>query len=112
MISFFTAFGPVAVLFSSEFWVRLPVGIVLVTVVLLTFWYVWTSLEARADYGLLEADVLEEALVSFTGGLGDAGDGDGQDTNGKFSQPKTMKETFNRLLLPRRLGPSTPPTPF
>jgi len=46
MIAFTTAFSLEVLVFDSEFWTRLPIGIVLVMMLLLISWYAWTRLEA------------------------------------------------------------------
>ena len=69
-ISFFTAFCLEALLFSVEVWAKLPVGIVLVMILLLISWCVWTTLEAKADFSILSrVNDLKDRLVGFTRSL-------------------------------------------
>jgi len=113
-VAFLTAFGLEALLYSSELWARLPVGVVLTMIVLLISWCVWTTLEAKGDFSLLErVHVLKDGLVGFTGRLrgktsesrsdtGVAGDEGGQGKIERLSQSETLKETLNRFRRPRR----------
>ena len=118
-IAFTTAFALEALLYSSELWTRLPVGIVLAMMALLISWCVWTSLEAKADYSVLDrVDDLKNRLVDFTRDLrgktsehgSDAtggGNNDGQSNSGKLNRSGTLKEAFDRIRWPR---PSTSST--
>lgn len=118
-ISFLTAFGLEALVFSNELWTRLPVGVVLATITLLILWCVWTALAAKADFGLLSGvHVLKDGLAQFTRGLrgktsepgsdaGDADDGDGQGKIGTLSQSRALREAFNRLRSRRPRAPAS-----
>jgi len=51
-------------------WTKLPVGIVLAVIALLISWCIWTSLEAKADYSVLDrVAALKYRLVEITRGL-------------------------------------------
>lgn len=113
-VAFFTAFGLEALLFSSELWARLPVGIAVAMVVLLIVWCVWTAFETREDSRAgCCLDPLKDSLVEFTRGLrgktsnpgpevGDVGDADSQGKSGMLSRSETLKEAFGRFRRPRR----------
>ena len=63
MIAFPTAFGLEVLLFSSELWARLPVGVVLTVIVMLISWCVWTMLEAKSGFNVLvRVHALKEAF--------------------------------------------------
>ena len=112
-VAFLSAFGLEALLFSSELWTRLPVGVVLVMIVLLISWCVWTTLEAKGDFSLLSiVHNLKDSLVGLSRRLQgttsdpesdaeDAGGGDGQGNIRRLSRSETLKEAFNRLRRPR-----------
>lgn len=113
-ISFFTAFGLEALLYSDELWTRVPVGTLLATMIILIFWCVRTALEARADFSLLgKAHALKGGIVSFARRLrgktpepgpdtGSAGGGSDRGKIWMLSRSETLKEAFNRLRRPRR----------
>ena len=112
-IAFLSAFGLEALLFSSELWTRLPVGVVLTIIVLLISWCVWTRLAAKGNISLLSIiDDLTVCLFYFARPLrgktsdsgsraGGAGDGDDQCEVGMLSHFGTLKEAFNRFRLQR-----------
>ena len=120
-IAFLTAFGLEALLFSSELWARLPVGVVLTVIVMLISWCVWTTLEAKSDFSVLvRVHDLKDGLVDFTRRLrgkisgpvsdaGDVGGGAGQGRIRRLSRSETFKEAFNKLR-PRRPRASTSAT--
>ena len=98
-ISFFAAFGLEVLLFSNELWARLPAGIVLVVMVLLISWCVWTMLEARVEFSLLGGvHALKGGLVDFTRRLQGKTSGPGSDEgyNGDSNRKGALKEAFNR----------------
>jgi hypothetical protein len=96
-IAFLSAFGIEALLFSDELWTRLTVGVVLVIIILLTFWCVSTTLEAKTGFSLLHGiRGSKDGLVGFTRGV-----------SGKTSE--SLKGAFNRLR-PRRQRASTSAT--
>jgi len=113
-IAFLSAFGLEALLFSSELWARLPVGVVLAMIIMLICWCVWTTLEANTSFSLLsKVHVLKDRLVNFTRGVrgqtsepepgaGDAGGGNGQGRVRILSQSATLKEALDRLRPSRR----------
>jgi len=121
-MAFTTAFGLEALLFSSETWARLPVGIVLATMVLLISWCVGTTFEAKTDFSALDrVHVLKDHLVDFTRKLrgkgsepeldvGDGGDDDGQDISETLNRMGSLKEAFSRPWRPRRQRASTSAT--
>ena len=113
--SFFAAFCLEALLFSDELWTKLPVGILLVMMLFLVSWCVWTTLEAKADFSILSRVYdLKDGLVGFTRGLrgktsepeSDAGDGGSV----MLTKPGPLKEAFNRLRRPREPRVSTSST--
>ena len=121
-MAFTTAFSLEALLFSSEMWARLPVGIVLAMMVLLITWCVGTTFEAKKDFSALgRAHEFKDRLVDFTRKLrgkasehvidvGDGGRDDGQDMSGMPNPTVTLKEAFSRCTRPRRKRASTAST--
>ena len=121
-VAFLSAFGLEALLFSSELWARLPVGVVLAMIVMLISWCVWTTLEAKGDFSLLsKVHILKGGLVGFTRTLrgktsetgsdtGDGGDDDSQSKVGTLSRSGTFKVALDRLRRPRRSRASTSAT--
>jgi len=115
-VAFLSAFGLEVLLFSNGLWTRVPVGVILVMILMLISWCIWTTLEAKTDFSLLSSvHTLKDRLVDFTRdargrtsepGLdaGDAGDDDGQ---GKIRRSGTLRETFSRLRLQRAPTPTT-----
>ena len=111
--AFLSAFGLEALLFSDELWTRLPVGVVLVMILMLISWCIWTTLEAKTDFSLLSTiHDLKDRLVWFTRGVRgktpepgpDAGDfrgGDGQGNTRRPSRSGTLRETLSRFRLQR-----------
>jgi len=88
-------------MFSSELWARLPVGIVLAMMILLTSWCVWTSLEARKKFSILDGvHVLRDRLVNFTRSL--RGKPDASDCGSDDGRDGMLKEAFTRLRQLRR----------
>jgi len=108
MIAFTTAFSLEALVFSSEFWAILPVGIVLAVMILLTSWCVWTRLEATWDLNVLDGvHVLRDRLVDFIRSLrGKTGTRDGEGDDGRDGM---LKEAFARFRQSRRLRVSVSP---
>ena len=105
--AFFTAFGLETLLFSSELWAKLPVGVVLAMMVILISWCIWTTLEAGGDISFLGwAHALKGVLAGFIRRLQgkatesgpDEGNGGDRDRQGKS---RALKEVFNRLRPPR-----------
>ena len=105
-IAFLTAFGLEALLFSSELWARVPVGVVLTMTIMLISWCVWTTLEAKSDPSVLVGvHDLKDGLINFTrclrgktsGPLSDAVDVE----IGRLSRLGTLKEAFNWPQRPR-----------
>ena len=67
MIAFTAAFSLEALVFSHQLWAKLSVGVVLAVMVLLITWCVWTTVEAQADFSVLErVHFLKDRLVCFT----------------------------------------------
>ena len=120
-VAFLSAFGLEALLFSNGLWTRVPVGVILVMILMLISWCIWTTLEAKTDFSLLSSvHTLKDRLVDFTRGargnasepgsdVGDAGDDDGQGKIRRLSRSGTLKEAFGRLR-PRRPRASTSAT--
>ena len=123
-VSFLTAFGLEVLLYSDGLRARLPVGALLVMVVLLIFWCIWTTLEARVNFSLFgRVCVLKDGLVSFmtrrlsgktSGPRSDVGGAAGSGGQGKIEMlaprlSEGLKEVFNRLHLSRRSGDSISP---
>ena len=121
-MAFTTAFGLEALLFSSEMWTRLPVGIVFVIMILLISWCVGTTFEAKTDFSTLDrVHVFKDHLVDFTRKLrgkasepeldaGDGGDDDGQDMRETLNRMESLKEALSRPWRPRRHRASTSAT--
>jgi len=101
VIAFTTAFSLEALVFSSELWARLPVGIVLAMMILLISWCVWTRLEATWGLSVLDGvHVLRDRLVNLIRSLrGKTGTGDGEGDDGRDGM---LKEAFTRLRQLRR----------
>lgn len=113
-IAFTTAFGLEVLLFSSEMWTKVPVGVTLALMVLLISWCVWTALEAKKDISILGGvHSLKESLVELTRGLRgrtsepgpDIGDNGGQDSggtlNGRWRLRRPRASTLSALVNPR-----------
>ena len=49
-IAFTTAFGLEALVFSSQLWAKLPIGIVLAVILLLISWCAWTAMVDEKDF--------------------------------------------------------------
>ena len=105
-MAFSAAFGLETLVFSRQLWARLSVGVVLAMMVLLICWCIWTTVEAQADFSVLErVHSLKDRLVGFTRRLRgktpepgpDAGDGEGGDSQsegGILQQSGTSTEAF------------------
>lgn len=66
-ISFLAAFTLEGLVFSNELWAKLPVGVVLMMIVLLIFWCVSTTFEAKTKFSFLSGvHVLKHGLFDFT----------------------------------------------
>ena len=117
-VAFLSAFGLEALLFSNGMWTRLPVGVVLVMILMLISWCIWTTLEAKTDFSVLTSvHDLKDRLVAFTQGArgktsepgSDAGDDGGQGRIRPLSRSETFKEALTRFR-PRRSRASTSAT--
>lgn len=106
-------------MFSNELWTRLPVAVVLGLMALLISWCVWTSLEAKVDFSVLEqVHDFKDRLVKFTKSLrgktsepgveaGNGGDDDDQDPKGILSRTGMLLRRHSRPQRPRASTSST-----
>jgi len=117
-VAFLSAFGLEALLFSDGLWTRLPVGVVLVMILMLISWCIWTTLEAKTDFSvLISFRDLKDRLVGFTQGARGktsepgpgAGDDGGQGRIRRLSRSETFKDALTRFR-PRRSRASTAAT--
>jgi hypothetical protein len=120
VISFLAAFALEALVFSDELWAKVPIGVALAMIVLLIFWCVSTTFEAKTVFSFLGGvHALKGGLVDFTRSLrgkvpeaepeaGSARDGGGKTLT--LSRSGTFKGAFNRLRRPQRRRASTSST--
>ena len=118
-MAFSAAFGLETLVFSRQLWAKLSVGVVLAMMVLLICWCIWTTVEAQADFSVLErVHSLKDRLVGFTRRLRgktpepgpDAADGeagDSQSEGGSLQQSGIFTEPFKFLRGRRRHRAST-----
>ena len=122
MISFLAAFALGALVYSDELWAKIPIGVALAMIVLLIFWCVSTSFEAKTVFSFLGGvHVWKDGLAKFTRSLRSkapdtepdaesARDGGDRGKTLALSQSGSFKGAFNRLRRPRRRRASTSST--
>lgn len=72
IVAFTTALGLESLVFSQQIWTKLSVGAVLVMVMLLISWCVWTTMQGWTDFSVVGTFYgLKNRLVHFTMGLRD-----------------------------------------
>jgi len=117
-VAFLSAFGLEALLYSNDLWTKLPVGVVLVMILMLISWCIWTTLEAKTDFSVLTSfRDLKDRLVGSTQGARDetsepgpgAGGDGGQGRIRRLSRSETFKDALTRFR-PRRSRASTSAT--
>ena len=105
-MAFTAAFSLETIVFSHQTWTKLSVGIALALTILLISWCIWTTVEAETDFSVFgSVHRLKDRLVKFTRGLRgnvsdsglDAGDGEGEDNqgkSGKFYRSGLFRDAF------------------
>ena len=120
-IAFTTAFGLEALVFSSQLWAKLPVGIVLAMILLLISWCAWTAMVDEKDSSNSDGGhPWWDFIVGFTsrlrglipestpdGGGGEDGNDQGEGRDPQRSGP--LKEALN-FIRGRRKRASTSAT--
>jgi hypothetical protein len=122
IISFLAAFALEALVYSDELWAKVPIGVTLAMIVLLIFWCVSTTFEAKTVFSFLGGvHALKDGIANFTRSLRgkvpetepdveSARDGGDRGKTLTLSQSGSFKEAFNRLRRPQRRRASTSST--